>query len=72
MAQKPLPNTAAVSHMAARLRNESEALLVLVIRVNDTAFSVDPSVSPKDAAELLRAEVPELFAHLAEIRKKRS
>ena len=72
MAEKRLPNTAATARMAARLRTDSEALLVLVIRVNDTAFSVDPGVSPKDAAELLRTELPAFAAHLSEDRKKRA
>jgi hypothetical protein len=72
MADKHLPNTAAVARMATRLRTDSEALLVLVIRVNDTAFSVDPGVSPKDAAELLRAELPTFAQHVAESRKKRA
>ena len=69
MAEKRLPNTAALTRMADRLRTDSEALLVLVIRVNDVAFSVDPGVTPKDAAETIQTELPKFIAHLKESRK---
>jgi hypothetical protein len=67
---KRLPNTAALMRQATRLRIESEALLVVVIRVDDVAFSVDPGVSPKDAGETIKAELPAIIQHLAESRKK--
>jgi hypothetical protein len=71
MAEKHLPNTSALMRMADRLRAESEALLVLVIRVDDVAFSVDPEVSPRDAANTIQSEMPGFIAHLEESRKKK-
>ncbi len=68
---KRLPDTAALMRKATQLRTESEALMVVVIRVNDVAFSVDPGVSPKDAGETIEAELPALVQHLADSRRKR-
>ena len=34
------------------LRKDVDALLVLVVRIEDVAFAVDPEVAPADAAEL--------------------
>jgi hypothetical protein len=72
MADIKLPDTKALMRMATRLRTDSEALMVIVIRVNDVAFSVDPGVSPKDAGETIEAELPALVQHLAESRAKRT
>jgi hypothetical protein len=68
---KRLPDTAALMRKATQLRTESEALMVIVIRVNDVAFSVDSGVSPKDAGETIEAELPALVQHLADSRRKR-
>lgn len=67
---KKLPDTAELMRRATRLLNDSEALLVIVIRVEDVAFAVDPGVSPKDAGETIEAELPALIQHLTESRKK--
>lgn len=72
MADKRLPDTAALTRMATRLRTESEALLVLVIRVDDVAFSVDPGVAPRDAGNTIWNEMPAFIAHLEQDRKKRA
>ena len=70
MSDKRLPDTAELMRRATRLRTDSEALMVIVIRVDDVAFSVDPGVSPKDARETIEAELPSLVQHLAESRGK--
>jgi hypothetical protein len=70
VSEKRLPDTAALMRLATRLRTDSEALMVIVIRVNDVAFSVDPGVSPRDAGETIEAELPSLVQHLAESRGK--
>ncbi|MDR3797994.1 MAG: hypothetical protein P4K93_07565 [Terracidiphilus sp.] len=70
MAEKRLPNTAELMRKATQLRTDSEALIVIVIRVNDVAFSVDPGVAPKDAGETIESELPALLQHLAESREK--
>ncbi len=67
---KRLPDTAALMRKATQLRTESEALMVIVIRVNDVAFSVDPGVSPKDAGETIEKELPALIQRLADSRRK--
>jgi hypothetical protein len=69
-AERQLPNTAAVSRMCARLRTESEALLVIAIRVDDVAFSVDRNVSPRDFGETLEREIPALVDALVAQRTK--
>lgn len=70
MSDKRLPDTAALMRLATRLRTDSEALLVLVIRVEDVAFSVDPNVSPKDAGLTVENELAAVVQHLAESRGK--
>lgn len=55
---------------AHRLRAESDALIVLVIRADDVAFSVDPAVSPRDAGETIEREIPSLVQHLSEQLKR--
>ncbi len=71
MQEKKLPNTAELMRQANKLRTESEALVVLVIRLDDVAFSVDPGVAPKDAAETIENELPAIVQHLNESRKKK-
>lgn len=70
MSQSKPPDNAQLSRLAAHLRVESQALLVLVIRVNDVAFSVDPSLTPKDAGDTISNEIPSLVQHLAEQRRR--
>lgn len=70
MSQKKLPNTRQLSLLANRLRIDAEALVVLVIRVDDVAFAVDPAVSPKDAASTVEGELPAIVQRLADSRKK--
>lgn len=67
---RQLPNTAALSRMCAKLRAETEALLVVAIRVDDVGFSVDPGVSPREFAEQLSNEIPALVQALAAQRTK--
>ncbi len=67
---KGFPDIAALARRATRLRTESDALMVLVIRVDDVAFSVDPALSLKDARDRINAELPAFIEHLAETRGK--
>lgn len=46
------------------IRRDAGALLVVALRVDDMAFSVAPGVSPKDAVDMLRDELPALLAML--------
>lgn len=47
------------------IRKNAGAQLVLVVRPNDVAFAVDPLISPRDAGELVRAELDTVVEHLA-------
>jgi hypothetical protein len=69
MASTKLPDTAALMRQATRLRVNSGALIVVVIRVDDVAYSVDPGVAPKDAGETIKTELPALIQHLTESRR---
>ena len=46
------------------IRRDAGALLVVAIRVDDMAFSVAPGMTPKDAVDMLRDELPSLLAML--------
>lgn len=50
------------------IRKESGALVVVALRVDDMAFSVDAGVQPGDAVELLRSELPALLTMLVQQR----
>lgn len=54
------------------LRKRGDAILVVVIRAQDVAFSVDPRCSPLDAAELVRQELPQMRTQLELDRVKRA
>jgi hypothetical protein len=43
---------------AEMLRKDVDALLVLVVRIEDVAFAVDPEVAPADAAEMVELVLP--------------
>jgi hypothetical protein len=66
-----LPDTAEMMRRATKMRIDSEALLVLVIRTDDVAFSVDPGLAPKDAMDTIQTELPLIVQHLGESRKRK-
>lgn len=66
----PKLSTKDVQIQANRLRVDSDALIVLVIGVNDVSFSVDPSVSPRDAGETVENVIGGLVQQLTEARKR--
>ncbi len=53
-----------------RLRANSDALLVVVIRPNDVSFSVDPKLSPRDFGETLSNEIGKMVQVEAATRMK--
>lgn len=59
-----------LSRKCAQIRRESGALLVLVIRSSDVAFSVDPQLAPKDAGELLDGEISNFVEAISQQRKR--
>ncbi len=66
-----LTATSSMSAAAEWLRKRGDAIVVLVIRAQDVAFSVDPLCSPRDAAELVKQELPQLRDQLLLQRLKR-
>ena len=66
-----LTTTSGMSRAAAWLRKGGDAVVVVVIRAEDVAFSVDPRVAPRDAIELLKQELPALMEHLQTDRAKK-
>lgn len=66
-----LTTTAGMSRAASWLRKSGDAVVVVVIRAEDVAFSVDPRVVPRDAIELLKNELPALMEHLQADRAKK-
>ena len=67
-----LTSTHAMGAAAEWLRKRGDAVVVVVIRANDVAFSVDPRCTPLDAVHLLQAELPALLRQLEldRVRKK--
>ena len=66
-----LTTSSGMSSAAAWLRKSGDAVVVVVIRAEDVAFSVDPRVAPRDAIELLKQELPALMEHLQSDRAKK-
>ena len=66
-----LSTTSGMSSAAAWLRKSGDAVVVVVIRAEDVAFSVDPRVTPRDAIDLLKQELPALMEHLQADRAKK-
>jgi hypothetical protein len=54
------------------IRKQSDGLVVLVIRPEDFAFSVDPAVSPGDAIALVKEELGDVLAELMARRRQES
>jgi hypothetical protein len=50
------------------IRKNAGAQLVLVIRPGDVAFAVDPQIAPRDAGELVRAELDNIVEFLSQQR----
>lgn len=71
-ADRKLPDTAALTAMCARIRRESDAMLVVAIRADDAAFSVDANLSPRDFGETLENEIPALVQQLSAMRTRRT
>lgn len=69
--KQDLTTTSGISKAAAWLRKGGDAVIVVVIRAEDVAFSVDPRVAPRDAVDLVRRELPELLMHLQLERDKK-
>jgi hypothetical protein len=59
-----------IQHAAGRLRTQCDALIVLVIRVDDVVYSSDPRLAPKDLGETLEREIPNLVENMTEQRKR--
>ena len=70
MSECHLPDTAALGRMCERLRTDSEALAVIVIRADDAAYSVDPGVSPRSFGEMVENEIPNLVEDMAKKRTR--
>lgn len=60
--RKPLDwsKTGTCAAMAKWLRESSDAICVLVIRPNDSVFSVDPKCKAEDAQQLVTDYIPRL------------
>lgn len=73
MARKPpdWTRTGTVAGYAKYLREQSGALAVVVIRVNDAVLAADPGLTAADAAGLLVDYVPRLAADLEAARKEK-
>ncbi len=50
------------------IRKNAGAQLVLVVRSGDVAFAVDPAIAPRDARQLVEAELDNVVEHLAQQR----
>ena len=46
------------------MRKNAGGLLVLVVRGEDMAFAVDPTIAPKAAVEMVEVVMPDLLAQL--------
>lgn len=52
------------------LRQQTKALVVVLITPDDCLFSVDPEMQPQDLQDLLSAESPNIAANEAARRKQ--
>lgn len=59
-----MPNLHKIEIEAERLRKQSDALLVLIIRPDWGFISTDPRMTTKDVIETLRNEIPNVQAYL--------
>lgn len=50
------------------IRKNTGAQLVLVVRPGDVAFAVDPNIAPKDARQLVEAELDAVVEYLVQQR----
>jgi hypothetical protein len=50
------------------IRKNAGAQLVLVVRAEDVAFAVDAAISPRDAKQLVEAELDAVVEHLVQQR----
>ena len=63
------PDTAMLTNLCARMRRDSGALIVLCIRPEDVAFNVDPAIAPRDVAQTIEDELPNIVQHITNQRK---
>lgn len=66
-----LTSTHSLQGAAGWIRKNSGARLVLVIRAQDVACSVDEGLEPLDAIQTVRDELPQLLQHLIDQRAQR-
>lgn len=71
MARKPpdWTKTGTVGGYAEYLRQNSNALCVVVIRVNDAVLACDAKLAPADARQLVLERMPDLAANVEAARK---
>lgn len=58
--QWDLTSVHALEGAAEWIRKRSDAIVVMVIRGQDTAFAVAESCAPSDAADLVRDQLPQM------------
>jgi cysteine synthase len=63
--------TGTIAGYAEYLRGKSDALAVIVIRVNDSALAADPLLAPEDIRERVTSHLPGLILDLVEARKEK-
>ncbi|MHB1673811.1 MAG: hypothetical protein ACYCSP_06120 [Acidobacteriaceae bacterium] len=66
-----LKTTNGMASAAAWLRKKADGIVVIVIRAQDVAFSVDPRIAPRDAMDLVKQELPDLLLQLQLDRDKK-
>ena len=66
-----LTSTHSLEGAAGWIRKGSGASLVLVIRAQDVACSVDEGLEPLDVVTMVRNELPQLLQHLIDQRARR-
>jgi hypothetical protein len=73
MSRKPLDwtRTGTVAAMSDWLRESSDAICVLVIRPDDSVFSVDPQCKPEDAEEKVKEYLPWLASKVEATRREK-
>lgn len=69
--QWDLISTHALEGAAEWIRKRSDAIVVMVVRGQDTAFAVAESCAPADAAELVRDELPRMVEETNRARSSR-
>lgn len=57
--------------MAEWIRKRSDAIVVMVVRGQDTAFAVAETCAPADAADLVREQLPQMVEDTNRARAER-